>query len=141
MLWVEDTRHVASLHTLQRQRRNQSSTNTATVLSSQNLDGVLGLGVSLLGPVENLLQSLGTTSLEVRVLVEDGAIRTDVARLEVLLLANSSNTTGRETSRTGTNKFGESAEKLELGTSALDLQLVGKQIQSLLEVLKRIPIE
>lgn len=129
---MKDARQVALLHTLERECGNQSSAYATTVFGRQNLNRVLGRGVGLLGPVENLLESLRSTRLEVRVLVEDGAIGTNVAGLDVLLLANGSDTAGRETGGASADEFGEAADKLELGRSDLNVQLVGKQVQSLL---------
>lgn len=91
---MQNTRHVALLNPLQGQRSNQRSANTRTVLGSQDLDGVLVTLVGLGGPVEDLTQSLGAAGLEVRVLVEHGAISANVGGLEVLLLADGGDTTG-----------------------------------------------
>jgi hypothetical protein len=71
VLRVLNTSDVASLDALEGQSSDQSSTNTGTILSSQDLDGVFLLGVLLLGPIKNLAQSDSTSSLEVGVLVED----------------------------------------------------------------------
>lgn len=71
-LWITDTHDLALLHTLDSQSRNQSSTNTRSVLSWQDLNWIMTtskwLAVSSLGPVEDLLESYSSTRLEVRVL-------------------------------------------------------------------------
>lgn len=136
---MQDTGLVASQDALERQRGNQSSTNTAAIFGGENLDGILVLGVLLLRPVENLTQSLGTAGLEVRVLVEDGTIGADVAVMVVLLLADGSNTTGRETSGARTNKLGKAANELALGSRGGNVELVAEEIGRLLEILERIP--
>lgn len=91
---MQNTRNVTLLDALQCKSGNQRSTDTATVLGGQNLDRVLVSGVLLLGPVKDLAERQGTALLEVGVLVEDGAVGTNVASLVVLLLADSSNTAG-----------------------------------------------
>lgn len=94
VLRVQDTSHVALLNPLQGQRSNQRSTNTRTVLGSQYLNGILVALVGLGGPVEDLTQGLGAAGLEVRVLVEDGAISANMGSLDVLLLADGGDTAG-----------------------------------------------
>lgn len=139
VLEAQDTGLVASLDALERQRGNQSRTNAAAVFGGENLDRVLVLGVLLLGPVENLTQSLGTAGLEVGVLVEDGTVGADVAIIVVLLLADGSNTTGREASGARTNKLSKAANEFALGSRGGNVELVAEEIGRLLEVLERIP--
>lgn len=139
VLGVQNTSHVAGLDSLQGQRSNQSCTYTTAVFGSKNLNGILLLGVRLLWPVKNFAKSLRTAGLEVRVLVEDGTIGTNMARLEILLLADSRNTTGGEARSTGANKLGKSSNKLQLGSCADNAELGVEQIGSLLQVLKGIP--
>lgn len=112
VLRVQHTSTVTSLDPLQRQSRDQRSTNTTAILGSQNLDRVLLLAASgLLRPVEDLAESLGTAGLEVRVLVEDGTVSADVARGVVLLLADGRDTTGGETSSTSADELGKAADE------------------------------
>ena len=136
---MEDTRHVALVDSLERQGSNQSGADTATVLSGENLNRILVLLVGLLRPIKDLTQSLSTTFLEVRVLVEHGTISTNVARLVVLLLANSSNTASRKTGSSCTNELGSSTDELKLGLCALQVQLLGEKIVCLGQVLPRVP--
>lgn len=133
---MQDASHVALLDALQGQGSNQSSTNTRTILSSQNLDRVLVVLVGLGGPVKDLAEGLSTTGLEVRVLVEDRAISSNMTGLEVLLLADGSYTTSRESSGAGADQLGSSADELKLGSVGAKVQLVQEEIKSLLEVLK-----
>lgn len=139
MLRVQDTSQVASLGTLEGQSSNQSSSDTATVLGRQNLDWVVLLGVSLLRPVENLAQGLCATGLEVRVLVEDGSVSTDMARLVVLLLANSRDTAGREPGSSCSDELCQSADQLKLRHRRLDVELRLESIVRLLKVLEGVP--
>ena len=92
-LRIPNTSMIAILNTLQRQGSNECGTHTATVLSGTDLNWVLP---DLLAPTEDLAQGLGTTSFEVRVLVEDGAVSANVAGFPALLLADGGNATGRE---------------------------------------------
>ena len=137
---MQHTSKIASLDSLQGQRRNQSSTYTTTIFGSKNLNRIFLFGIGLLGPVKNLAKSLGTSGLEVRVLVEDRSICTDVACLVVLLLADGSNAAGRKASGTSSNKFGQSSNKLQLWPCASNTELVVEEIKGLLQVLKGIPI-
>lgn len=139
VLGMKDTRHVALIDALKRQGGNQGGADTATVLGSQDFNGILFLLVGLLGPVENLSQSLGTTLLEVGVLVEHGTVSTDVARLVLLLLADSSNATGREAGSSCADELGGSADKLKLRLCALQVQLLTKEVAGLGQVLPGVP--
>lgn len=94
VLRMQNTSHVALLDSLQSQRSNQCSTNTRTVLGSQDLNGVLIALVGLGGPIEDLTQGLGAAGLEVRVFVENGAVSANVGGLNILLLADGCDTTG-----------------------------------------------
>jgi hypothetical protein len=136
---VQHASKVACLDSLQGQSGNQSSTYTATVLSGENLNGVLLVGIRLLGPVKNLPKSLGSTSLEVGVLVEDGAVSANMARLVILLLADGSNTTSRKARSTSADKFSKSSNELQLGSCTGDAKLGVEQIKGLLQILKGIP--
>ena len=116
---IIDTSSDTILDTLNRQRRNQRSANTTSILSGQDLNGIF---LALL-PAEDLTQSLGATSLKVRVLVEDGSVGTDVGFSVVLLLTDGCDTAGRQTSSTGSDELGKTAEDLALGLSDGDVQL------------------
>ena len=100
---MQNAVHVSLIDPFHRQGSDKGSTNTTSVLSSQNLDRIILLGVRLLGPVEDLTKCLCTASLEVGVLVENGSISTNVALLVALLLADGSNTASGEASGTGTD--------------------------------------
>jgi hypothetical protein len=140
VLRVQNTSAVASLDPLQRQRRNQRSTHTTAILSSQNLNRILlRTTSSLLGPVEDLAQGLGATGLEVRVLVEDGTIGADVAAGVVLLLTDGGDTAGREAGGAGANKLGEAADEFELAAVAGDVETAVEEVKGLLEVLEGVP--
>jgi hypothetical protein len=136
---MKDTSHVTLVDSLKRQGGNQGGADTATILSSKDFNRVLVLLVGLLGPVENLPQSLGTTLLEVGVLVEYGTVSTDMARLVVFLLANSSNTTGRKPGSSCADELSSSADKLKLGLRALQVQLLVEQVVCLGQVLPGVP--
>lgn len=135
---MQNASQVALLDPLDRERSDESSSDTRTVLGSQDLDGVGVVGVGLGGPVEDLAQGLGATGLEVRVLVEDRAVGTDVGGLVVLLLADGGNTACGQAGGPGADKLGRLADELQLGQVGLEVQLVEEQIERLLEVLKRI---
>src|SRR6478735_8556036 len=116
---MKDTRHVALIDSLKGQGGNQGGADTTAVLGSKNLNRVLGLLVGLRRPVENLSQSLSSSLLEVGVLVEHGAISTDVARFVTLLLADSSDTTSRKASSTCADELGGPSNELQFGTCGL----------------------
>lgn len=91
---MQDTCHVALVDSLESQGGNQGGTDTATILGRKNLDRVLFPLVLLGGPVEDLSEGLGSSGLEEGVFIEDGTVGTHVTAVVVLLLANSSDTTG-----------------------------------------------
>jgi hypothetical protein len=93
ILRVQDTGEIALLNTLKSQRGNQGSADTASVLGSQDLDRILLVRILLLGPIQDLAQGRGTTSLEVGILVEDGSVGADMAGVVTRLLADSGNAT------------------------------------------------
>lgn len=141
VLRVQDTGHITLLDALEGQGGNQGGTNTRSVLSSQDFDGVLIALVSLGGPVEDLAQSLSATGLEVRVLVEHGAVGANVRGLIALLLADGGDAAGGQTGGSGTDKLGGPADKLQLGQVGPEIQLVEEQIEGLLEVLKGVTVK
>jgi hypothetical protein len=59
----------------------------------------------------------------VGVLVKDGTVSTDVACLVTLLLADGSHTAGTETSRSGTDELGSTADQLKLLMGGAELKL------------------
>lgn len=138
VLWVKDTSDLALLHSLECQRGDQCSTNTASVLCREDLHRVLLLGALLGRPVENLTERLCASGLEVRILVEDGSIGTDVALLHALLGADRGDTTGRQAGGAGADELGGAADQLELRSGRRQLQLVLEEIGSLLQILKRV---
>jgi hypothetical protein len=138
---VLDTSEVALLDTLDGQSGDQSGTDTRSILGGKNLNGVLLKSALLSWPVQDLAQGLGTAGLEVRVLVEHGAIGTDVAGLVTLLLGNSSDTAGGEASSTGTDELGETAHELELRLCATKAKAVLKEVGRLGQVLKGILLD
>lgn len=81
-LGVADTLVVALLDTLEGEGGDEGGADTGTVLSGEDLDGVVALAerlaVAASLPVKDLLEGLSTTSLEVGVL----------ERLSVLLVGN-----------------------------------------------------
>lgn len=109
-LGVANTGVVALGDTLERQSSNERGTDTGTILGRDNLNGV----ALALGPVEDLAQGLGATSLEVRVLVEDGTVSADVALGPALLLADGGDTAGGEAGGAGTNQLGQTTAELKL---------------------------
>lgn len=127
---------ITLLNTLESQRGNQGGTDTASVLGSQDLDGVLLVGIRLLGPVQDLAQGRRATSLEVGVLVEYGAVGTDMARAVALLLADGGDAAGRETGGASTDQLGGAADQLELLVVGGDLELGLEQLVGLGQVLE-----
>lgn len=140
VLWVQNTRHVTSVDPLESQSSNQGGTDTATILGSEDLNRVIVVGVGLLRPVENLAQGHSATGLEVRVFVKHRPVGSNVAILVSLLLADGSNTTGRETSSASANEFGKAADELQLRAVADEVQPRGKGVIGLLKVFVRVPI-
>lgn len=136
---MQNARQVASLGSLERQRRNQGRANTASILSRQDLHRVLLLGVALRGPVEDLSQGLGAAGLEVRVLVEDGSVGSDVAALKVLLLADGRDTAGGQSGGSCADELCQSPDQLKLGSCGGDVELRLEGIKGLLEVLEGVP--
>jgi hypothetical protein len=137
-LGILDTSKLTLLDSLECKGSDQSGTNTATILSSHDLDRVGITLALLLGPVQHLTESLSATGLEVRVLVKHRSVGTNVSSLVTLLLADSSDTTGRQTCSTSTDKLGETADQLELGLVALEVELAAHQLSGLGQVLERI---
>lgn len=136
---MQDTRQVASLGSLESQSSNESSSNAATVLGRQDLYRVFILGVSLLRPVEDFSQSLCATSLEVRILVEDGSVSTNVAGFKLLLLANGRDTAGGKSGGSCSDELCQSSDQLKLRDRGSDVQLGLEGIKGLLKVLKGVP--
>ena len=81
-------------HPLQRQRRNQRRPHPTPILRRQNLNRILPPR-----PAQNLPQRDSAARLEVRVLVEHGAVGADVAGFPALLLADGGDAAGGEAGR------------------------------------------
>lgn len=135
VLRAQDTSEVALVDPLQGQRSDQGCTDTRTVFGSEDLNGVLLVLAGFGGPVEDLAESHRATGLEVRVLVEDGAVSANVAGLVALLLADSSDTTRGQAGGAGANELSRPADELELGAVGLDVKLVKEEVKGLLKVL------
>lgn len=75
------------------------------------------------------------------VFVENGAVGADVAAGEVLLLGNTSNTTGGETGCTCTDELGEAAEDFCFGLFDGEAEISTEEVDCVLQILKRIPID
>jgi hypothetical protein len=90
-LGIPNPRILPLPHPLQRQRRNQRRPHPTPILRGQNLNRILPPR-----PVQNLPQRDGAARLEVRVLVEDGAVGADVAGFPALLLADGGDAAGGE---------------------------------------------
>lgn len=131
VLRVQNARQVTLLNPLQRKRRNQRGAHTAAVLGGQDLDRVLLGRVALLGPVEDLAQGFRAAGLEVRILVEDGAVGADVAGLVTLLLADGGDAAGREARGARADQLGGAADELELGAVGADVELGLEEVQGL----------
>lgn len=132
--------HIPLLDPLQRQRGNQRRADAAPVLGRQDLDRVLLLGVRLVGPVENLAQRGGAARLEVRVLVEDGAVGAHVARRVALLAADGGDAAGRQAGGAGADQLGGAADELELVLAGVDAELGVEEVGGFGEVvLVRVP--
>lgn len=140
VLRVQNTSHVALLDTLEGKSRNQGGTDTRTVLGGQDFDGVLITLVGLGGPVQDLAQGLSAAGLEVRVLVEDGAVGADVSCLVALLLADSGDATGRKACGPRADELCRLADELKFRQIGLNVQLVEEEIKSLLEILEGITV-
>lgn len=134
-LRVADTRVVTLFDALQGQGSDKGSTDTGTVLGGEDLNGVL----EVLGPVKDLAQRLRTAGLEVGVLVEDGAVSTDVGLLPALLLANGSDTTSREARSARADELCEPAAELELGLVEPEAQPVLEEVGGFRKVLEGVP--
>ena len=106
VLGMLDPSQIPLLNSLKRQRSYESCTYTRPILCRQDLNGVLLLRRLLLRPVQDLPQGNSTTGFEMRVLVEDRSVSTDVACLIAFLLAYCSNATSREAGGSGSNEFG-----------------------------------
>lgn len=74
-------------------------------------------------------------------LVKHRTIGTDVGSLEVLLLADGSDTTRTKSGGASTNDLSQAAEQLELGPGGLDTHLVDEDVVSLLQVLVRVVLD
>lgn len=70
-----------------------------------------------------------------RVLGEDGAVGTNMARVDILLLADGGDTAGGEARGAGTDELGQTADHLQLGRCGLDAQLALDDLLGVLEVL------
>lgn len=138
-LSILDTSKLALLNSLECKGSNQSGTNTATIFGSHDLNRVGLALVLLLGPVQHFAEGLSAAGLEVGVLVKHRTVSTNVSSLVTLLLADSGDTTSRETCGTGSDKFSQTADQLELGLIALEVELGAHQLGSLGQVLERIP--
>lgn len=75
------------------------------------------------------------------VFVEDRAIGADVAASNVLLLADTSDTTGRETGCTRTDELGEATEDFCFGLFDGEAEIAAEEVDCVLQVLKRIPVD
>lgn len=123
--------------TLHSQGGDQGSTNTASILSRNHLDRILP---DRLVPTEDLTESVGATLLKVGVFVEDRTIGTDVARLDILHLADSTDTAGGKARSAGTDQLSEAANELTLGLGGIDLEFFLEQSMGFHQVLPRITI-
>lgn len=137
---MQDTGQITSLGSLESQSSNESSSNTATILSRQDLYRVFILRVGLLRPVEDFSQGLCATSLEVRILVEDGSVSTDMAGFIVLLLANGCDATGGKSGGSCSDELCQSSDQFKLRDRGSDVELGLEGIKSLLKVLKGVPL-
>jgi hypothetical protein len=75
---VSDAYQVALPDPVDRQRCNERRSNAASVLGRDDLDGIATSVSEPALPVQNLLECLCLPSLEMRVFVEDGAVRPDM---------------------------------------------------------------
>lgn len=140
VLRVQDTGQVSLLDTLQGQCGNQRCTYTRSVLGGQDLDRVLVVLIGLGGPIKDLTQGRGATTLEVRVLVKDGAVGADVRCLEALLLADSGNAAGGQAGGPSADELGRLTDELQLGQVGSDVQLIEEEVEGLLEVLEGVAV-
>lgn len=90
-LGIPNPRILPLPHPLQRQRRNQRRPHPTPILRGQNLNRILPPR-----PAQNLPQRDSAARLEVRVLVEHGAVGADVAGFPALLLADGGDAAGGE---------------------------------------------
>jgi len=134
---VPDTDQVALLDAVERQGGDERGADAGAVLGGQDDHLVLLVG----GPVEDLAQGLRAARLEVRVLGEDGAVRADVAPLDVLLLADGRDAAGGEARGAGADQLGQAAAQLELGLGGPDAELALEQLPRLLQVLERVLLD
>src|SRR6202034_1507823 len=95
-LGVLDACQIPLLYPFNSQRRNERSAHSTPILrTAQHYRIALPLW-----PVQNFPQCLRAPLLEVRILVEDGAIGAHVARLNAFLLADGGDAAGRKASGT-----------------------------------------
>ena len=90
-LGIPNPRILPLPHPLQRQRRNQRRPHPTPILRRQNFNRILPPR-----PAQNLPQRDSAARLEVRVLVEHGAVGADVAGFPALLLADGGDAAGGE---------------------------------------------
>lgn len=139
VLRVLNTSQVALANTVQSQCSNERSTHTRTILSSQDLNRILFLGVLLVGPVQDLAQGNCTSLLEVGVFVENRSIGSDVAGLVTLLLCDCCDTTSGETGCSSADEFSQTTNEFQFRTVRNDAKLILEEVCSLGQVLKWIP--
>jgi len=138
---MKDAMHVARLDTLQCQGSNERGAHTTSIFSSKDLNGILLPGICLLRPVQNLTQSLSTTSLEMGVLIEDGAVSSHMTCVITLFFANSCNTACRKTSSSGADELGSPADELKFWSIGINTQLVLEEVGGFRQVLIGVPVK
>jgi hypothetical protein len=139
VLGMLNSGQVALLNTLQCQRSNERGAHTRAIFGSQDLNRILFLGVFLIGPVQDLAQGNCTSLLEVRVLVKNRSIGSDVATLVILLLCDCCDTTSGETGCSGADEFSQTTNEFQFGEVSNEAELVLEEVGSLGQVLKWIP--
>ena len=90
-------------------------------------------------PVEDLAQRPGAALPEVWVLLEDGTVGTDAARLDSFLPADGRNAAGRESCGARPDELGQSSAELELGLRRLQLELFAEEFGCSVEILSGVP--
>lgn len=131
---VLNTSNITLLDTTESQSRNQSGTDTGTIFGGQNYHLVRLIGL----PVEDLTEGLGTTGFEVGIFSKDGTVGADVAALDVLLPADSGDTTGGESCSAGSNQFGQTTEEFQFGAGGFDTETAFKEFLRIKQVLVRV---
>lgn len=134
---IPDADQVAFPDPIDGQGRNERGAYAGSIFCGKNDDLVR----VVVGPVENLAQRLGTAGFEVRIFVEDRTVGADMAGLDVFLLADRGDATGREAGCSSANELGEPTAHLQLCLSSLDVEGLLKELPCFQQVFVRVLLD